>query len=68
METNVGGLLTEALTANVQAVLANKTTLVTADTAVSLLAYVLWYFGQYMEGQKSRKTKTNTTIRHQCHG
>ena len=47
METDVSGLLTEALTANVQAILANKATLVTADTAVSLLAHILWYFGQY---------------------
>ena len=33
-ETNVGGLLTEALTADVQAVLADETSLVGADTAV----------------------------------
>ena len=33
-ETNVGGLLTEALTADVQAVLADETGLVGADTAV----------------------------------
>lgn len=34
METDVGGLLTEALTADVQAVLADETGLVGADTAV----------------------------------
>jgi hypothetical protein len=33
-ETNVGGLLTEALTADVQAVLADETGLVGADAAV----------------------------------
>ena len=33
-EANVGGLLTEALTADVQAVLADETGLVGADTAV----------------------------------
>jgi hypothetical protein len=34
-ETNVGGLLTEALTADVQAVLADETSRVGADAAVS---------------------------------
>ena len=34
VEANVGGLLTEALTADVQAVLADETGLVSADTAV----------------------------------
>lgn len=34
VEANVGGLLTEALTADVQAVLADETGLVGADTAV----------------------------------
>jgi hypothetical protein len=33
-EANVGGLLTEALTADVQAVLADETSLVGADAAV----------------------------------
>jgi hypothetical protein len=33
-ETNVGGLLTEALTADVQAVLADETSLVGANAAV----------------------------------
>jgi hypothetical protein len=33
-ETNVGGLLTEALTADVQAVLADQTSRVGADAAV----------------------------------
>ena len=44
METDVSGLLTEALTANVQAILANKATLVTADTAVSLIEHILWNY------------------------
>lgn len=34
-ETNVGGLLAEALTADVQAVLADETSRVGADAAVS---------------------------------
>jgi hypothetical protein len=34
VEADVGGLLTEALTADVQAVLADETGLVSADTAV----------------------------------
>ena len=34
VETDVGGLLTEALTADVQAILADETGLVGADTAV----------------------------------
>ena len=34
VETNVLGLLTEALTAEVEVVLANKTGLVLADTAI----------------------------------
>jgi len=38
-EANVGGLLSEALTADVQAVLADETSLVLADTAVE--AYML---------------------------
>ena len=33
-ETNVGGLFTEALTADIEAVLADKTSAVGADTAV----------------------------------
>ena len=33
-EANVGALLTEALTADVQAVLADQTSLVRADTAI----------------------------------
>ena len=37
-EANVGRLLTEALTADVQAVLADETGLVSADTAAVLLA------------------------------
>lgn len=45
LETNVGGLLTEALTADVQAVLADETGLVGADTAVkkSMLAHPVLY-------------------------
>lgn len=67
METDVSGLLAEALTANVQAILANKATLVTADTAVSLLAHILWYSGQYTIVQNWSKTKANTTIKYQRH-
>ena len=37
-ETNVGGLLAEALTADVEAVLADKTSLVGADAAVKNLS------------------------------
>lgn len=37
-EADVGGLLTEALTADIQAVLANETGLVGADTAVCVLS------------------------------
>lgn len=44
METDVGRLLTEALAADVQAVLADKTALVTADTAVSMLVHILGYY------------------------
>jgi hypothetical protein len=42
-EANVGALLTEALTADVQAVLADQTSRVGADAAVStVLAIVSW--------------------------
>lgn len=37
-EANIGGLLAEALTADVQAIFADETGLVGADTAVYLLA------------------------------
>ena len=40
MEANDVSLLTEALTADVQAVLADKTTLVTTDTAKNMLVEI----------------------------
>lgn len=40
-EANVGGLLTEALTADVEAVLADQTGLVGADTAIKILLVFL---------------------------
>ena len=40
MEANDVSLLTEALTANVQAILADKTTLVTTDTANNMLVEI----------------------------
>ena len=36
-ETNIGSLLTEALTADVQAILADETSFVSADTAVKII-------------------------------
>lgn len=43
-ETNVGGLLAEALTADVEAVLADETSRVRADTAAISVSHMLVHY------------------------